>query len=173
VTTQGAVSITVSITTVSAMHCPNCAAIDTKVIDSRQSTDGAAVKRRRRCLECNARFTTYERIEELPLVVVKSDRSRQGFERAKVAYGIVAAAKGRPISDDQIEAIVSDVEDIARLAGPEVTSSEIGLAVLECLAGVDQVAYLRFASVYKNFDDAEDFRRELRLLAKRPVPESG
>jgi transcriptional repressor NrdR len=151
------------------MHCPSCAAIDTKVIDSRQSADGTAVKRRRRCLECNARFTTYERIEEQPLVVVKSDGSRQGFDRSKIAHGISAAAKGRPITDDQIEAVVSDVEDIARLGGPEITSSEIGLAVLDCLAHLDHVAYLRFASVYKNFDDADDFRRELRLLAKRPV----
>jgi transcriptional repressor NrdR len=150
------------------MRCPFCPAVDTKVVDSRQAEDGAAIKRRRRCAECNARFTTYERVEEVPLLVVKTTGDRQPFDRAKVAAGISSAAKGRPVSDDQIDSIVADVEDHMRLAGPEVSSSEIGLAVLDALVEVDQVTYLRFASVYKNFDGAEDFRRELKLLAKRP-----
>ena len=100
-------------------------------------------------------------------MVAKSTGDRQGFDRGKVAVGIARAAKGRPITDDEIESMAVDVEDAMRLAGPEVTSSEIGLAVLEGLRQRDEVAYLRFASVYKGFDDAADFQRELRLLAKR------
>ena len=149
------------------MHCYRCGALDTKVVDSRLAEEGAAIKRRRRCLQCNERFTTYERLEEVPLVVAKSTGDRQGFDRGKVAVGIARAAKGRPITDDEIESMAVDVEDAMRLAGPEVTSSEIGLAVLEGLRQRDEVAYLRFASVYKGFDDAADFQRELRLLAKR------
>ncbi len=148
------------------MHCPFCGANDTKVVDSRVSDEGAAIRRRRRCPECNARFTTFERLEEVPLTVAKSTGERQPFDRAKVASGIAQASKGRPITEEQIDQIVSDVEDTVRLAGSEVTSSAIGLAVLEALAKVDHVAYLRFASVYKDFDDADDFRRELVLLAK-------
>jgi transcriptional repressor NrdR len=150
------------------MHCPFCGALDTKVVDSRLAEDGAAVKRRRRCPDCNERFTTYERMEEVPLVVVKTTGERQGFDRAKVALGIEAAAKGRPIDPERIAAIAADVEDQMRLAGPEVTSSEIGLCVLQALRELDEVAYLRFASVYKGFDGVDDFRRELKLLAKRP-----
>ncbi|MGD9793687.1 MAG: transcriptional regulator NrdR [Acidimicrobiia bacterium] len=151
------------------MHCPFCGALDTKVIDSRLAEDGAAIKRRRRCVTCTARFTTFERLEELPLTVVKSTGDRQPFDRAKIARGISRAATGRPISEEQIDAVVADVEEAIRMVGPEVTSSDIGIAVLDALAAIDQVAYLRFASVYKNFDDADDFRRELSLLSKRPV----
>jgi transcriptional repressor NrdR len=167
---NGAEVLSAPVASVPGVYCPACGALDTKVVDSRLAEDGAAVKRRRRCPECNDRFTTYERIDEVPLVVTKSTGERQAFDRSKVALGIERAAKGRPISAEQIEAIVTDVEDVLRLAGPDVTSSDIGIAVLEALAEVDQVAYLRFASVYKDFDDAEDFRRELGLLAKRPVP---
>ncbi len=148
------------------MRCPSCHANDSKVIDSREADEGAAIRRRRSCLQCQHRFTTYERLEEVPLVVMKSDGARQPFDRAKVIAGITAAAKGRPVSADTIEEIAEDVEDEARLHGGDVPSRVVGLAVLERLRSVDEVVYLRFASVYKGFDAAADFQRELVLLEK-------
>lgn len=148
------------------MRCPTCQANDTKVIDSREADDGAAIRRRRSCLQCQRRFTTYERLEEVPLVVVKSDGRRQPFDRSKITSGITAAAKGRPVDADLIEQIAEEVEDRSRLHGTEVPSQVVGLAVLERLRQVDEVVYLRFASVYKNFDAAADFQRELVLLEK-------
>ena len=109
------------------MHCPSCHADDTKVVDSRLAAEGAAVRRRRQCLGCSHRFTTYERVEELPLVVVKSDGSTQPFDRVKVVAGIAAATKGRGVEAGLIEELASAVEDEARLEGAEVTSSRIGL----------------------------------------------
>jgi transcriptional repressor NrdR len=148
------------------VHCPACPSDDTKVIDSRVSEEGAAIRRRRQCPECGHRFTTYERIEEAPLVVVKRDGGREPYDRAKVVAGIQAATKGRPVTTERVEAIASDIEDELRLEGGDVTSTRIGLAVLERLREVDEVAYLRFASVYKNFDEVADFQRELALLEK-------
>jgi transcriptional repressor NrdR len=148
------------------VHCPSCHTIDTKVVDSRLADEGEAIRRRRACPECGYRFTTYERAEEIPLIVVKSDGRRQPFDRLKVVAGIKAAAKGRPVSGEQIEGIAEHVEDVARVEGNEVATTRVGLLVLEALRGIDDVAYLRFASVYKNFDDAADFDRELRLLQK-------
>jgi transcriptional repressor NrdR len=140
------------------------------VVDSRTAQDGAAIRRRRSCLSCGYRFTTFERLEEVPLVVVKRSGQREGFDRAKVVAGIRAAAKGRPVTDDQLDSVATDVEDAMRLDGPEVTSAHVGLAVLEALRHLDEVAYMRFASVYKNFDGAADFERELTLLAKSSAP---
>ena len=148
------------------MRCPKCHADDTKVIDSRESTDGMAIRRRRACPSCASRFTTYERMEEVPLVVVKSHGVRQPFDRAKVIAGVAAASKGRPVTTADVEALADRVEDHARLHGPEVPSAEVGRAVLEELRSLDEVAYVRFASVYKNFDAAADFQRELVLLEK-------
>lgn len=148
------------------MHCPTCHAVDTKVIDSRLADDGAAVRRRRSCLTCGYRFTTYERLEEAPLIVVKSRGTREPFERAKIVAGVVAATKGRPVTRAEVEALAEAVEDEVRLVGPEVTSAQVGLAVLERLRALDDVTYLRFASVYKNFDAAADFHRELELMQK-------
>lgn len=148
------------------MRCPSCHANDSKVIDSREADEGAAIRRRRSCLQCQHRFTTYERLEEVPLVVLKSDGTRQPFDRAKVIAGITAAAKGRPVSADMIEELAEDVEDEARLHGGDVPSRVVGLAVLERLRSTDEVVYLRFASVYKSFDAAADFQRELVLLEK-------
>jgi len=148
------------------MRCPKCQADDTKVIDSREADDGAAIRRRRSCLSCLHRFTTYERLEEVPLVVLKSNGQREAFDRAKVIAGISAACKGRPVSAEQIEQLGEDIEDVARLEGPEVASSVMGLEVLDRLRHIDEVAYLRFASVYKGFDAAADFQRELVLLKK-------
>lgn len=152
------------------MRCPSCLAADTRVVDSRTADDGAAIRRRRACVACGHRFTTYERLEEVPLVVVKRSGDREPFERAKVIAGVRAAIKGRPITDAQLEALAAEVEDSARLDGPEVSSAQVGLAVLDRLRLLDEVAYLRFASVYKNFGAVDDFQRELRLLAKTSEP---
>ena len=149
-----------------SVHCPSCSFDDTKVIDSRVSEEGTAVRRRRSCLRCEYRFTTYERLEELPLIVVKRGGDRQPFDRHKMMAGMLAAVKGRSVDEAHIELIAERIEDSFRQRGTEVTSNDVGLAVLDELRVLDEVAYMRFASVYKNFDDAADFRRELALLEK-------
>jgi transcriptional repressor NrdR len=143
-----------------------CQADDTKVVDSRLASEGAAVRRRRRCPSCGHRFTTFERVDEVPLTVVKSNGAIEPFDRTKVANGLLAATKGRNISPEQIDQMVEAVEDKIRLGGSESTSAQIGLVVLAMLGQVDEVSYLRFASVYKNFDAAADFHREIELLGK-------
>ena len=149
------------------MHCPVCRADDTKVVDSRLAQEGASVRRRRQCVACTHRFTTFERVEEVPLVVVKSRGVTEPFDRSKIEHGVRSAAKGRAVDDAAIEQLAVDVEDEIRLSGGgEVSSSRLGLAVLERLRTLDEVAYLRFASVYKNFDAASDFQSELELLSK-------
>jgi transcriptional repressor NrdR len=152
------------------MRCPSCAGLDDKVVDSRTADDGTAIRRRRECLECGHRFTTFERLEEVPLVVVKRSGDRVPFDRGKIEAGLRAAAKGRPVGADEIARIAAEVEDQARLDGPEVASEAVGVGVLERLREVDHVAYVRFASVYKGFDDAADFQRELHLLTKQTAP---
>lgn len=148
------------------MHCPVCHADDTKVVDSRLAEEGAAIRRRRQCLSCGHRFTTFERVDEIPLTVRKSDGRSELFDRTKIVAGMVAASKGRQIGAEQLGQIAEAVEDALRLGGSEVTTGQIGVAVLDHLRTVDEVAYLRFASVYKNFDAAADFHRELELLEK-------
>jgi transcriptional repressor NrdR len=148
------------------VHCPVCHADDTKVVDSRLAEEGTAVRRRRHCLSCAHRFTTFERIDEVPLVVAKSDGRVEPFDRAKIVAGILAATKGRNIQPLVAEQIAESIEDAVRLQGSEVTSAQLGLAVLDRLRTLDEVAYLRFASVYKNFDAAADFHREIELLTK-------
>ena len=152
------------------MRCYVCKAEDTKVVDSRTADDGAAIRRRRLCLACGERFTTFERMEEVPLVVTKRSGRKEPFDRAKVVRGLLAAAKGRPVQLEQLEAVANEVEDAMRLDGPEVSSAQVGLAVLDALRRLDAIAYMRFASVYKNFDDPADFERELGLLAKGTEP---
>lgn len=152
------------------MRCPSCAHLDDKVVDSRQSDDGLSIRRRRECLGCGARFTTFERCEEVPLMVVKRSGDRVPFDRSKIIGGIASAAKGRPITDEAIDAAAADIEDEMRLLGPEVTSERVGLAVLERLRVMDEVGYMRFASVYKGFDDFADFQREITLLTKSTEP---
>jgi transcriptional repressor NrdR len=150
-----------------------CASIDDKVVDSRLAEDGAAIRRRRECLGCGRRFTTYERVDDVPLLVVKRSGHREPWDRAKVVAGLRAAAKNRPLADEQLDDIAVQVEEEVRLAGPEVTSEQVGLVVLERLRAVDEVAYLRFASVYKDFAEADDFAREARdagLLTKATAP---
>jgi len=148
------------------VRCPACSSLDDKVVDSRTTDDGTAVRRRRECLECSSRYTTFERLEEAPLVVIKSSGDEVAFDRAKIVAGVALAAKGRPVDEHVIEAIAADVEETVRLEGPQVTSERIGRAVLEALARVDGVSALRFASVYKGFDDLADFEREIGLLTK-------
>jgi transcriptional repressor NrdR len=148
------------------VRCPSCSCDDDKVVDSRTADDGSAVRRRRECLECSTRYTTFERLEEIPLMVVKSSGDEVPFDRAKIVAGVGLAAKGRPVEAVTIEALAADVEDIARLEGTRVTSERIGRAVLEALARFDGVSALRFASVYKGFGDLADFEREIGLLTK-------
>lgn len=148
------------------VHCPSCSFDDTKVIDSRLSEEGGAIRRRRSCTQCGYRFTTYERLEEVALNVVKRGGGKQPFDRLKMMAGIQAAVKGRPVGDEMIMEIAERIEDALRLEGGDVTSNQVGHAVLEQLRLIDEVSYMRFASVYKNFDDAADFKRELALLEK-------
>lgn len=156
------------------MRCPGCGSFDDKVVDSRQADDGTAIRRRRACIECGRRFTTFERLEESPLVVVKRSGDRQPFDRTKVATGIRLAAKGRPIEADggaALDDLITAIEDAVRLeGGSEVSSEAVGRAVLEHLREADPVAAVRFASVYLGFDDLSDFEREVTLLAKRTAP---
>lgn len=152
------------------VRCPGCQSLDDKVVDSRLAEEGQAIRRRRECLTCGRRFTTYERLEEAPMMVVKRSGDREPFDRAKIVAGLLAATKGRPVSGAQLEAVAAEVEEACRLDGPEVSSERVGLAVLEHLRRLDEVAYLRFASVYKGFGTASDFERELTLLAKASEP---
>jgi transcriptional repressor NrdR len=152
------------------VRCPVCSSLDDKVVDSRLADDGAAIRRRRECLACGRRFTTFERLEEAPLMVTKRSGDRVPFERAKVVAGVASAAKNRPVTEAQMEQLAADVEEEMRLLGSEVSSQDVGLAVLGRLEALDHVAYLRFASVYKDFEDITDFQREVGLLAKVTAP---
>jgi transcriptional repressor NrdR len=154
------------------MRCPHCSADDDKVIDSRGAEDGSAIRRRRECLTCGRRFTTFERVEEVPLVVVKRSGATVPFERSRIVAGIKAAAKNRPVSEDQMEALAFEVEEQSRLVSGELTTEAIGLSVLDGLRQLDDVAYVRFASVYKGFDDADDFLAEVRALTKESEPKA-
>jgi len=157
---------------VGGVKCPLCSADDDKVIDSRGAEDGSAIRRRRECLACGRRFTTFERVEEVPLVVLKRSGEQVPFERARIVAGIKAASKNRPVSEDQMEALAFEVEEQSRLVGNELTTEAIGLAVLEGLRQLDEVAYVRFASVYKGFDDAGDFAAEVHALTKESEPKA-
>lgn len=154
--------------TVGRVRCPGCGSLDDKVVDSRQADDGSTIRRRRQCLQCGRRFTTFERLEDVALVVLKRSGGREPFDRAKVVAGVQAAAKGRPVDDLAVEQVAVTVEDALRLDGrAEVTSEDVGRAVLEHLRDLDAVSAVRFASVYKSFEDPSDFEREISLLTKR------
>ena len=158
----------------SDVQCPTCRADDTKVVDSRVAEEGAAIRRRRQCLTCSDRFTTFERVDHAPLSVRKSTGEIQRFDRSKVVAGIAAATKGRGVSGIDLDRLATRIEDALRLKGSEVTSAVVGLTVLDELRTVDDVSYLRFASVYKHFDAAADFHRELELMEKQaPHPGGG
>lgn len=156
------------------MRCPGCGSFDDKVVDSRQADDGSSTRRRRACIDCGRRFTTFERLEESALIVVKRSGDREPFDRDKVAVGIRLAAKGRPIEADggeSLDELITAIEDAVRVeGGPEVSSEAVGKAVLEQLRQADPVAAVRFASVYLGFDDLSDFEREVTLLSKRTEP---
>ncbi len=151
------------------VRCPFCQSDDDKVVDSRAAEHGAAIRRRRECLACSQRYTTYERVEEVVVLVRKRGGTLESFDGQKLVAGIERAASGR-VDDDAVHEIVAQVEAQLRTLGPEVTSDVIGMAVLERLRALDQVAYLRFASVYKGFEDASDFARELGELDKTTAP---
>jgi transcriptional repressor NrdR len=152
------------------VRCPYCQADDDKVVDSRPADDATSVRRRRECLGCGKRYTTYERVEELPLSVAKRSGATVPFDPLKLRAGIERATAGSAIDDAAIDALAHEVEEKARAAGPEVRSDLIGLAVLEGLRQLDLVSYMRFASVYKGFDTVDDFERELVELQKSTAP---
>ena len=152
------------------MRCPWCLADDDRVVDSRLAEEGAAIRRRRECLVCGRRYTTFERVEEVPLMVVKRSGLREPFDRSKVILGLRSATKNRPVTEAQLDALSQEVEDAVRESGTEPTTQQVGLAVLERLSALDDVAYLRFASVYKGFEGADDFQREVGLLTKTTAP---
>ena len=147
------------------MRCVFCGHDDSKVLDSRPVEEGRSIRRRRECLECGKRFTTYERVEELPLVVVKSDNRRELFDAGKILNGMVKACDKRPIPLSVLESIVNDIErELTNSLEREVTSKHIGELVMERLRSIDEVAYVRFASVYRNFEDVSTFIDEIRKL---------
>ncbi|MFH1783483.1 MAG: transcriptional regulator NrdR [bacterium] len=148
------------------MKCPFCKSSDDKVIDSRPLNDSTIIRRRRQCFSCGKRFTTYERLESMPLIVIKSDNRREQFDRNKLREGIIRACEKRPISAERIEKIVGEIEYDLQNYVMEVKSSVLGEKVLNHLKSLDDIAYIRFASVYRQFDDVEAFRRELRKLKK-------
>ena len=147
------------------MRCPSCHYKDTNVVDSRMNSDGTSIRRRRKCPKCEERFTTYEYIEKVPLMVVKRDGRRQPFDRMRVLNGIIKACEKRPISVDQIESMVDDIEKVIRKTyDQEIESKDIGEMVVNHLATVDEVAYVRFASVYRQFRDVNQFMSELQNI---------
>jgi transcriptional repressor NrdR len=154
------------------MRCPFCGHEENKVVDSRDTEEGRAIRRRRECLSCSKRFTSFERIEDAPLVVEKRSGGEEPFDRQKIVDGIRMAAKNRPVDLSEIEALADEVEERVRADGRRViASAEIGREVLDRLNALDDVAYLRFASVYKGFQELTDFERELLMLLRRPQVE--
>ncbi len=152
------------------MRCPWCGHTEDKVVDSRPAERDEAIRRRRECLSCGRRFSTYERIEQLGLMVVKRDGTREPWSRGKVLAGIRKALANRPVSADQVEALAARIEARLRRKGPEITSQQVGLEVLQGLQKLDQIGYLRFASVYKDFQEVGDFEREVGLLLQKKEP---
>lgn len=147
------------------MKCPFCGYQESKVVDSRHSEDGASIRRRRECLSCNKRFTTYETVESLPIMVVKKDGSRQSFDRNKILNGMVRACEKRPVSVAKLEAAVDEIEQIIQNSlEREIRTSDIGELVMERLKPLDEVAYVRFASVYRQFKDINTFMQELNKI---------
>lgn len=147
------------------MKCPYCGFFESKVIDSRPTEENSAIRRRRECLKCQKRFTTYEKLESIALVVIKKDQSRQQFDRNKILKGIITACEKRPISLAQMEKVVDDIEsELYQSMEREIESTRIGENVMEKLKKLDEVAYVRFASVYKRFEDIHTFMDELQGL---------
>jgi transcriptional repressor NrdR len=152
------------------MRCPWCGNADDKVVDSRTAQQGSAIRRRRECLRCGRRFTTFERVEQAGLSVVKRDGSKEPFDRDKIVAGLLKAAKNRPVEEEQVHRLAERVEAKLRPRGPVVTAQEVGIEVLTQLRKLDDVAYMRFASVYKDFQELTDFERELGMLLQKREP---
>lgn len=149
------------------MKCPYCGYIESKVIDSRPTDENETIRRRRECLKCNNRFTTYERIEETPIIVVKRDGNRQIFDKSKIINGIIKSCEKRPVALSDIEASADNIEKkLQNSLAKEVSSKEIGEYVMEELKNLDEVAYVRFASVYREFKDVQSFLDELEDIIK-------
>ncbi len=156
------------------MRCPFCGSEDTQVKDSRPADDGAAIRRRRSCPSCGARFTTFERVTLRELTVLKSDQRRVPFDREKLARSIRVALRKRPVDEDRVERIVNGIQRRLEAEGEsEITSRAIGEMVMDTLRELDPVAYVRFASVYRNFREAKDFQAFLGSLGKSPDPDNG
>ncbi len=153
------------------MRCPFCSHIEDKVVDSRESKDGDSIRRRRECLDCGRRFTSYERIDEIPYMVVKKDGKREGFDRNKVLAGLFRACEKRPISTGQLEEIVDEVEkNVQDSLDRELATNEVGKIIMRRLKVLDKVAYVRFASVYLEFADVSEFMSELKQLVGNRTP---
>lgn len=149
------------------MRCPFCDHAESKVIDSRESKNGLCIRRRRECLKCAKRFTTYEKIEEIPYMVIKKDGKRQRFDSQKLLQGLLKACEKRPVPVSKLEEIVEEIEaNLQDRADKEIAASEIGRLVMEKLKVLDKVAYVRFASVYREFKDVLEFKKELEVLLK-------
>jgi transcriptional repressor NrdR len=151
------------------MRCPYCRSDETKVVDSRDTDEGAAIRRRRECSGCGQRFTTFERAEGVSLVVVKRDGTREPFDRAKIVSGLTKACANRPVSDRRIRTMCDEIEESLRAMGAEVRSQDIGRAVLARLRDVDEIAFVRFASVYREFQNVGDFERVIRELERNQI----
>jgi transcriptional repressor NrdR len=150
------------------MKCPFCGASDDRVVDSRESREGAVIRRRRECVSCGRRFTSYETIEEIPYMAVKNDGRREAFDRKKLRAGLVKACEKRPVAPAQLDAIVEEIETLLHDAEErEITTTRIGSLVMERLRDLDKVAYVRFASVYRKFEDVDEFLLELKNLIGR------
>ena len=153
------------------MRCPYCGFEETKVIDSRPTDEGGRIRRRRECLQCQKRFTTYEMVETLPLMVVKKDKSREAFDRNKVLSGLLKACEKRPVPLETLDRAVCEIEQsLQNGLEREVSSRSIGELVMEKLKGIDQIAYVRFASVYRQFSDVGTFMEELKALLEKDPP---
>ena len=149
------------------MKCPFCGFEESKVIDSRPTDEGQRIRRRRECLQCAKRFTTYEIIESLPIIVIKKDKSREAFNRDKLMTGLLRACEKRPVSIDTLDKMIDEIESVLQNSlDREVSSEKIGQLVMEKLKKIDEVAYVRFASVYRRFADVESFFAELEQLMK-------
>lgn len=147
------------------MKCPYCEYLESKVVDSRPTDEGQAIRRRRECISCSKRFTTYEKIEEIPVIIVKKDGNRQSYDRNKLLNGILKSCEKRPVPMSVIEEIVDDIEKVlSNSLEKEITSVEVGELVMNKLKNIDEVAYVRFASVYRQFKDVNSFMEELTKI---------
>ena len=147
------------------MKCPSCGYLESKVIDSRPTDEGRSIRRRRECLECGARFTTFETLESYPILVIKKNGTREAFDRTKIMNGLIKACQKRPVTMEQLEKVVSDIEnELQNSLNHEIQSQKIGEMIMDKLKKIDEVAYVRFASVYREFKDLDTFMRELAAL---------